>query len=359
MRLERAGKTSIFHLALLFAAVQLIAAGSAQAEGDCPGLAGETIRWLVPSRPGGGYDAYSRLIQPFLEHRLAARVLIENHPDAGGVVGAIMLRDAAPDGRTLGIINASGLLAANAIEGHLAPDPVTDFTILGQVVRNHVVMFTGRDSGLIDLVSLLQAAQSRPIVIGVRDLGSTSFYSAPVAAELLGMDYDLVSGYVGSPARTLAVMRGEVDIVLGHFDSVQGQVQAGELIPLLQLTDLAVSGLDVPRLGGPEGIASQRAPLTGRTPQEAEQLAADLAAVVGAGRLAAGPPGLPGQISACLGTTLGAILQSEAFLLAAEQARLTIEYKSGAAAYRDLLAGARGMEQFHDLIRAAVEQARE
>ncbi|MCU0989769.1 MAG: tripartite tricarboxylate transporter substrate-binding protein, partial [Xanthomonadales bacterium] len=191
----------------------------------------------MPTRPGGGYDAYSRLLQPFLERALSARIVIENRPEAGGIVGALAIRDAAPDGRTLGIINASGLLAARAGDAGRAPDPASDFTVLASIVSNHVVLFSGRDSGIADVASLLRVAQTRPIVAGVRDAGSSSFYALPIAAALLGFDYELVTGYVGSASRTLAVMRGEVDIVVATFDSVQGPVRDGELVPLDRCAD--------------------------------------------------------------------------------------------------------------------------
>ena len=258
-----------FALALLLTLIATQASAAGEASTGCAALAGKTIRWYVPTQPGGGYDAYSRLLQPFLERRLSARLLIENLPDAGGIVAAMTVRDAVADGTTLGIINASGLLAAHAVETQLAPDPATDFSILGQITANHVVVFTGRDAGLKDIDDLLRVAQSRPIVVGVRDVGSAGFFGVPVLAELLGIKYALVSGYVGSPARTLAVMRGEIDIFLGNLDSLDGQMQAGELTPLLQLTPSAGSGEDIPELGGPDGIASRRAAATGRTPAQA------------------------------------------------------------------------------------------
>lgn len=349
----------VLSLGALLGLMLVMFTNHAEARGDCPELTGGNIRWIVPSRPGGGYDAYSRLIQPFLEDRLHAHIIIENQADAGGVVGAIVLRDAVPDGRTLGIVNASGLIAANAVEEHLAPDPLVDFTVLAQVVSNHMFMFTGRDSTLHNINDVLQISQSRPIVVGVRDLGSTSFYAVPVVGDLLGMDYVLVGGYVGNPARILAVMRGEVDIVLAHFDSVEGQVQAGELIPLLSLAGSMEGVTGMPQLGGPDGLARQRAGFTGRTPQAAEQMADELATIVGAGRLVAGPPGMPKPLATCLESTLGVILQSEQFLAAARRARLGIEYANATLAAERLAAGSKSVEQFRDLISAAVAQARE
>lgn len=346
-------------LAFLFAICPLSALFADAGLAGCTSLEGETIRWVVPSRPGGGYDAYSRLLQPFLEQNLNVRIHIENRPEAGGIVGALAIRDAAPDGKTVGLINAAGLLAARAIEGDRAPDPTAEFTIIGQVVSNNVVVFTSTASGFRDINDLLMAAKSRPIVVGVRDVGSTSLYSIPVTAALLGIDYALVTGYVGSAARTMALMRGEVDIVTGNFDSLNGQVRAGELTPLLQLTTPGDSRLDIPQLGGPDGVARRRAPITGKTPEQAEQEAGELAAIVGAGRLVVGPPGLPAGLSACLASRLGEILQSTELLQAANLAQLSIEYQNSATAYQGLVAGSRAVDQFRDLISAAIRQARE
>lgn len=345
--------------ALLLAVAVGVAAGPAPLGADCPGLAGETVRWIVPTRPGGGYDAYSRLLQPFLEQTLSVRVVIENRPEAGGIVGAMAIRDAEPDGRTLGIINASGLLAANVADAGKAPDPAVDFTILASIVSNHVVMFSGRDSGITDIDSLLRLSATRPIVAGVRDAGSTSFYSVPIAAALLGFEYELVTGYVGSAARILALMRGEVDIVVGHYDSVHGQVEAGELVPLLQLTDGDGNELAAPRLAGPGGLARQRAMLAGRSPERTAEDAAALAALVGAGRLAVAPRGLPGPLAACLDTVFGQVLGSAEFKAAAERARLNVEPLDGRAARAGVMEAAQALARFETLVRAAIDRARQ
>jgi tripartite-type tricarboxylate transporter receptor subunit TctC len=330
---------------------------------DCPSLTGETLRWIVPSRPGGGYDSYSRLLQPFLERELSARIVIENRPEAGGIVGALAIRDAGPDGRTLGIINASGLLAASAGDAGTAPDPAGDFTVIASIVSNHVVLFSGRDSGIADVADLLRVAETRPIVAGVRDAGSSSFYALPIAAALLGFEYELVTGYVGSAARTLAVMRGEVDIVVATFDSVQGPVRDGELVPLLQLTSGLMSGagsnLEVPRLAGPDGLARQRAAVTGRSPEQAAEEAAALAALVGAGRLVVAPSGLPHALAACLDSSLGEILASAELRAAAERAQLGIEPRNGRQALAEVREGARALARFDTVVRTVVERARQ
>jgi tripartite-type tricarboxylate transporter receptor subunit TctC len=349
-------------LALLFLAATSMAAA------DCTALAGESIRWIVPTKPGGGYDAYSRLMQPFIERKLGARIVIENRFEAGGIVGALAIRDAPADGMTIGIINASGLLATNIMANSPAPDPLTEFTILGRVISNHVVMFTGRDSGFSDIDELLRSSLTRPILVGVRDAGSASFFAVPVTASLIGMNFSLVTGYVGNATRALAVIRGEVDIVLHHFDSARRYVDAGELIPLLQLTEPRDGAEDhnpdsalaaVPVLAGSAGLARQRATKTGKTPDQAEREASALASIIGAGRLIVAPPGLPEPLAACLSSVLGEVLTSTDLLVAANRVHLSIAFADRETAYNDLLTGAGEITQFAPLVRTTIDQVRQ
>src|SRR6478672_7362851 len=89
----------------------------------CPQVAGRQLRWLVPFPPGGGYDIYSRMIQPFYQEKLGANVVVENMPGAGGTVCANTLSKSKPDGLTLGFFNAPGLLAAAMTEVSGVPNP--------------------------------------------------------------------------------------------------------------------------------------------------------------------------------------------------------------------------------------------
>jgi hypothetical protein len=147
-------------------------------------------------------------------------------------------------------------------------------------------------------------------------------------------------------------------VVFGHFDSLTDQVQAGELVPLLQVTLADDSGVQAPKLGGPEGAARQRAAWSGLSPDAADDAAAELSAIVGAGRLVVAPKGLPEPLAACLDATLAQILRSDELSAAAARAQLGIDPLDGAAARREVLAAEGALSRFEPLIRAAVEQAR-
>jgi len=65
---------------------------------------GKTVRILVGSSAGGGFDTYARAIGRYLGRHIPGNptVIVENVPGAGGVIAANQLyRVAKPDGLTM------------------------------------------------------------------------------------------------------------------------------------------------------------------------------------------------------------------------------------------------------------------
>src|SRR4051812_24286354 len=74
--------------------------------------AGKTVRMIVGSGVGGGYDVFSRLIAPYLSKTLGAQVIVENVPGAGGLLALNKLYVAPPDGLQISL--SQGTMAAVA-----------------------------------------------------------------------------------------------------------------------------------------------------------------------------------------------------------------------------------------------------
>src|SRR3954469_17794183 len=70
------------------------------------------VRIIVPSTPGGGTDAYARLISAALTDSLKQQFVVENRPGGNGNIGAEAVARAAPDGYTV-LITASPSLILN------------------------------------------------------------------------------------------------------------------------------------------------------------------------------------------------------------------------------------------------------
>ncbi|MDH3692838.1 MAG: tripartite tricarboxylate transporter substrate-binding protein [Gammaproteobacteria bacterium] len=328
----------------------------------CQELAGKRLRWIVPNRPGGGYDTYSRMIAPHLGTALGANVVVENILGAGGMVGSAALRDAKPDGLTVGILDASGMLGAALAGEEAAPNPSTDFTILGRIARSQHVWATGRDSSLKTIDDVFRTMEQRPIVFGVRDVGSTSFLSISIGSFLLDIDHEIVAGFSGSGATALAAVRGDVDLISNNFGSIFKHIEAGDVRPLLQISDGEIAPhrtLDrVPVVGGDKGLAARRAAQLGQDPEAARDDVAALIGLVGAGRLVAAPLNLQEHIQTCLEQALYTALTDPAFQDKAATNKLSLDIARAPTAIAALRVVNERIAKFLPVIQQSIRSVR-
>ena len=329
---------------------------------SCPELSGETIRWIVPYGAGGGYDTLSRLLAPALEKALDATLVIDNVSGAGGLLGARALRGSPADGRTLGLINGSGLLGAMLAGNDDVPVPDRDFTVLGRLRRDRHAWFTGPDSPIRSIEDLAPERRDRPVVVAVLGAASTLFVSGATVSRILGMDAVFVAGHKGSKAARMALLRGEIDVMSLSFGSARRHVEADRMRPLLQIADRPIADhpslSGVPLLGGPEGIAARWAERAGRDPAEAIRLSAALAALLAAGRIVAAPPGLAPSTRACLAEALEKAMAAPEFTEAATRAGHTLDPAPAPVAERDLAAAAEAARALSPILTRALARIR-
>jgi len=303
------------------------------ADEACADLAGQTIEWIVPFAAGGGFDVYSRLLEPSLEAATKAEVVVRNLEGAGGLIGSKAIRDAAPDGSTLGIVNGGGLMIARLIDGDAVPSPAADFAILAGLARQGYVWVTARDSG-IGRIDQLWAPDRPATLFGIQDVGGLSFVSAALGAHSLGVEIEYVAGYKGSRERMLALMRGEVDLTTASFETLLDGIEAGDLVPLLQLSAGPISDhpalAGVPTLAGSGGLAETRAPATGRSAEAAGREAAALAGIIDVGAIVVAPAGLDPALAGCLEDRIMTAAADPAFVAAVRAADRSLDLSSGA-----------------------------
>lgn len=330
--------------------------------GLCSQIAGRRMRWIVPFPTGGGYDIYSRMIEPYLSKKVGAEIVVQNIPGAGGIVAANTLTASAPDGLTIGILNAPGLLASSLTGEEGVPNSATDFTILGRIVRNRTVFFAGPKSKFQSFDDVLAEARKRPILFSISEIGSTNFTNIALVARLLGIEVEYISGFPGSRATLLAVLRDEVDLGSISFESVIDQIESDGVRPLLQCGKERFSphpSLEgVPMLGGSEGLAARRALELGRDVEEAIKEAEAIERFIGAGIVVAAPPRLNAEAFECLEEKLHETLSDPAFLAAAAQARRSLDAARAAEAHAEIRAAVADAERFAPTVKQAIEKVR-
>ena len=106
---------------------------SASAQEGKAYYAGKTVRMIVGSGTGGGYDIFSRLIAPYLAKELGTTVIVENQPGAGGLISLNRLYVAPPDGLQISLTNGSAAVFAQLTGDQAARFDLAKFTYLATV----------------------------------------------------------------------------------------------------------------------------------------------------------------------------------------------------------------------------------
>ncbi|MGA9954784.1 MAG: tripartite tricarboxylate transporter substrate-binding protein [Bradyrhizobium sp.] len=91
-----------------------------------------TIKIVVPFPAGGPTDVAARMIAQAIATKFGKGVIVENHPGAGGRIGAKVVASATPDGYTL-LLGGTNVNAIGAIYSDLGFDPVKSFAPIGVV----------------------------------------------------------------------------------------------------------------------------------------------------------------------------------------------------------------------------------
>src|SRR6478735_3723661 len=107
----------------------LAAPAIARAQGDYPN---RTIRLVIPWPPGASADAFLRMMAEQTGKRLGQSMVPDNKPGANGSLSAVALKDARPDGYTLGQIH-TGSVRAQLMAETPAYDCQADFTYIIQL----------------------------------------------------------------------------------------------------------------------------------------------------------------------------------------------------------------------------------
>jgi tripartite-type tricarboxylate transporter receptor subunit TctC len=207
----------------------LAIAGAASADEQWPA---RPITIVVPYAPGGGPDVTARLLADALSARLGQPVVVENHPGAGGLVGADYAAAAKPDGYTLFL----GTIDTQAILGHLHPDhkpnPATAFAPISLLGRVDDVIAASPHLEITSFPQLLAAAHDgRAFTFSTPGVG-TSFH---VLGELIRLHENITLTHVPyrvSSAGYADVMAGRVDLVISGVPPVLSLLKTGKLVPL-------------------------------------------------------------------------------------------------------------------------------
>ncbi|CAB3693307.1 Bug family tripartite tricarboxylate transporter substrate binding protein [Achromobacter piechaudii] len=214
---------------LIAAALALAATAALPFSAQAAGYPERSINLIVPFSPGGGTDISARLLAAALGDKLAASVVVDNRPGAGGQIAADLVARSPADGYTLLFAN-SGMLAINPWIYKLHSDPATAFTpvsLFSDLPFVLVVPTTLPAKNVADLVKLARAEPGKH-TFASSGTGGAPHLSGEIFQQATGVDLMHVPYKGGGPAMT-DLMAGRVDMLFASVLETMPYVTGGKL----------------------------------------------------------------------------------------------------------------------------------
>ena len=202
---------------------------ASQAQDAAAFYKGKTVKIVVGYGPGGGYDAYARMIAPHLDKVLGASVIVENQPGAGGATALNRVFVGQPDGLTLMIVNGTAAAFGQLLEQDGVRYDLAKLEHLG-IVSSSPWMWLVSPTNPIVKTAAEAVAMNKLIRWGGTAPTDGLADGAAVACEALKLTCKVVIGYKGSAEVALAVQRGEMDAEYVSDTSANNYVKSGQAI---------------------------------------------------------------------------------------------------------------------------------
>ena len=191
-----------------------------------------TVRIIVPSAPGGGYDVIGRLLAERFTPELGQAFVVENRPGGGTLIGTQAVANAAPDGYTLLIGGLANMAFNPGLHKDLRYDPVKDFAPVAMVGAFTYALVGRRDLPMTTLKDIIGYARANPgkLSIATSGVGTGQHVSALMLKHYAGIDL-LEVPYKGAQPAYLDLLAGRVDLFFDNTTTARPFIADGRVKP--------------------------------------------------------------------------------------------------------------------------------
>lgn len=308
-------------LALLGAVAALMAAPPASAGSIEDFYKGRKVTVIISTSPGGGYDAYARLVTRHMARYIPGNptMVPKNMPGGGHAVAGQYLYNIAPkDGSVLATLGQN-LPLSQVLRPKKTKFDTRKFAWIGNVNLGNNIVWAWHTTG----IKTIQDVLKRELIVGATGSRSTSVMYPRALNNLIGTKFKIIIGFGGGSQINLAMERGEVG---GRGSNAWASAKSRtprylkeKLVNIiLQMGPRREKDLpDVPLI-------------TELATSEAERQVLNLiSAGVAIGRPILTTPGVPPERIGALRAAFDATMKDEKFLAEAKKMRLDINPVSG------------------------------
>jgi tripartite-type tricarboxylate transporter receptor subunit TctC len=206
------------------------------------------VKIIVPFPAGQATDLAARIIAEALSKEWGQSVVIENVGGGAGIPGMVTGRGAPPDGYTL-VMGTSAVMVVNpAIMEKLPYDPLNDFTLIGPVFRNPLIIVANEKAPYRTLKDVVDAAKANPGKLnwGYPGAGTTQHLTGELFKQVAGVDIQGVM-YKGSAQTVQDLLGDQIQLSVDGIGPNLPHIKTGKLRALASTGEQRASQLpDVP-----------------------------------------------------------------------------------------------------------------
>jgi tripartite-type tricarboxylate transporter receptor subunit TctC len=292
---------------------------------------GKTITLLAGSSAGGGTDMTARLIARHMERYIPGnpRILVVNKPGAGGMIAVNELYNLKkPDGLTMSTMN-TGSLFGTATGNDALKFELQKFIWVGQALDEAQTVYVRSATPYTTFDAIRKAnKEGKQPKMGAQSLDHTSNVVVKIIEQILGLDFQVIPGYQGTPEILLDIERGALDGRSQGTGSLLGTRREWIEKRFVRLLATSRNKRDsrLPEVPTIEELA----------PPERKGLLTALYAAENIGRSIVLPPGVPPERVKVLRDAFAAMTKDPQFLREADKIGLEIGLTRGEDMNRDI-----------------------
>jgi tripartite-type tricarboxylate transporter receptor subunit TctC len=184
------------------------------------------VRFIVPSLPGGGFDATGRILADKMGPLLGTSVVVENRTGAGTVVGTEFVAKAPADGYNVLIGGLSNIALNPGLYPKLGYDS-NDFRPIGLAVSYSYTLIGRKDLPANNLRELIDFGRANP---GSLSYGGAAGTGQHVAASALFSQLEVKAlsvFYKGASAVYQDLLGSRVDLYFDNTQTARPHIEKG------------------------------------------------------------------------------------------------------------------------------------
>jgi len=189
----------------------------------------KTVQIVVPVSAGGGTDVIVRAVAQRLTEAWSRNVVIDNRPGASGMIGAELVAKAEPDGHTL-LGHTSGYPATAAVRKKLSFDPARALVIVAMIGKAPLVLAVHPSLPAKSVKEFIALAKKNPGKLNYSSAGTggNNHFATSLLASATGIELTHIP-YKGVAPAAIALVSGEVELLIASSPAISPQLKAGRL----------------------------------------------------------------------------------------------------------------------------------